>query len=103
MLAKVKQALRVKSTTVDDELLALIASGIADIRHAGASFEVTEEKDQGVVVDYVVTDPLVSNAIISYCKFSFGSPADMEKWKRIYDEQKGQMRESRAYGMEEVV
>ena len=103
MLEKVKQALRVKSTTADDELLALIASGIADIRHAGATFDYSTVRTQGAITDYLVDDPLASNAIISYCKFSFGSPADMEKWKRIYDEQKGQMRESRAYGMEEVL
>ena len=100
MLEKVKQALRVKSTTADPELLGLIAAAIADIKHAGPKFDATPVEVEGVVVDYTVPDPLASNAIIAYCKFSFGSPSDGDRWKRIYDERKGQMRESAAYGME---
>lgn len=102
MLNEVKAALRVKSDTANGEILGLIASGIADIRLAGAKFEATEVLVDNVVVDYTITDPLVCQAVIAYCKFSFGSPADMEKWKKIYDERKAQMRESKAYGMIEV-
>lgn len=102
MLEKVKLALRLMTTVFDAELLDLIAAAIRDIKHAGPEFEVTETKSGGVVVDYTVTDELASMAIITYVRMHFGSPADYDRLKASYDEQKGQMRESTAYGMTEV-
>lgn len=103
MLEKVKLALRLMTTVFDDELLGLIAAGIADIRHAGPTFQFSEVKTEGVVTDYTVTDALASMAIITYVRMHFGFPADYDRLKASYDEQKGQMRESTAYGMTEVL
>ena len=101
MLAALKLALRLTTTVYDSELLGMIASAIADLQHCGPKFIVTPVKDlQNNVIDYTVTDPLVQMAIITYCRMHFGSPADYDRLKASYDEQKGQMRESSAYGME---
>lgn len=103
MLEKVRLALRLQTTVFNAELLGLIAAAISDIKHAGPEFTVTEVKNaQQVITDYTVTDALASMAIITYCRMHFGSPADFDRLKASYDEQKGQMRESRAYGMTEV-
>ena len=102
MLEKVRLALRLQTTVFDAELLGLIAAAIRDIKHAGPQFVATEVKAAGVITDYTVTDELASIAIITYVRMHFGSPADYDRLKASYDEQKGQMRESSAYGMTEV-
>lgn len=102
MLAKVKLAKRISTTVFDAELLDLIAAAIADLRHAGPQFDVTEEKDNGVVIDYTITDPLVSRAVVTYCVMNFGAPDNYAELKASYDEQKGQLRESSDYGMVEA-
>lgn len=100
MLEKVKLAMRINTSVFDSELLDLIAGAIADLRHCGPEFVTEEVADNGVVSDYTVKDPLVSRAIVTYCRMNFGSPADYDRLKASYDEQKGQLRESSAYGME---
>lgn len=102
MLAKVKLAKRISTTVFDSELLDLIAAAIADIKHAGVRFAADEVRTDGEVTDYDVTDPLVSRAIVTYCVMNFGSPDDYDRLKASYDEQKGQLRESTAYGMEAI-
>lgn len=102
MLARVKLALRVATNAYDAELLDLIAAAAVDIAHAGAVIEVTPVETDGVVTDYTCTDPLTRTAIVTYCRVHFGAPADYERLKASYDEQKGQMRESTAYGMVEA-
>ena len=52
------------------------------------------------MVNYTVTDPLTAKALITYVRLNFGSPADYDRLKASYDEQKGQLRETAAYGME---
>lgn len=102
MLAKVKLALRVATDVYDSELLDLIEAAAADIRHAGPVVDITPvlSTASGEVEDYTVLDPLARQAIITYVRAHFGSPADYDKLKAAYDEQKGQLRESFAYGME---
>ena len=100
MLERVKLAMRISTTVFDAELLDLIAAAIADIKHAGAQFEVETTEENGVATDYAVTDPLASTAIVTYVRMMFGSPADFDRLKAAYEMQKGQMRESMAYGME---
>lgn len=95
MLEKVKLAMRISTTVYDSELLDLIAAGIADIKHAGAQFTATQTKS-----DYTIDDPLVARAVVTYCRMMFGSPADFDRLKASYEMQKGQLRESLAYGME---
>jgi len=100
MLARVKLAMRISTNVFDAELLDLIAAGMADLRHCGVQFDSSEVKTQGVVTNYTVDDPLASTAIVTYCRMMFGSPSDFDRLKAAYEMQKGQMRESTAYGME---
>lgn len=100
MLAKVKMAKRISTTVFDPELLDLIAAAIADLKLIGIEFDVTEVKNQGVVTDYTITDPLISRAITTYVVMNFGSPDDYDRLKASYDEQKGQLRETSGYGLE---
>lgn len=102
MLAKVKLAKRIQTTVFDSELLDLIAAAILDIKHCGVEFEATPVLTDEAVTDYVIDDPLVSRAVITYCVMNFGSPDDYDRLKASYDEQKGQLRESSGYGMEVV-
>ena len=78
MLEKVKTALRIKTNVYDGELTDLIASAQLDLGVAGV-----------IVPDNI--DALVTRAIITYCKMSFGLPEDYDRLKRSYDEQKAQL------------
>ena len=78
MLDDVKLALRLTTQAYDAELNGLINAGLADLGVAG----VTEDD---------TTDPLINRAVITYCKVHFGSPADYDRLKAAYDEQKAQL------------
>ena len=69
MLEKVKLALRISTDKYDSELNDLIESAKLDLGVAG------------VVVPQTV-DALVTKAIITYCKMSFGLPEDYDRLKR---------------------
>ncbi len=84
MLEKVKLALRISTDKYDTELNDLINSAKLDLGVAG------------VVVPQTV-DALVTKAIITYCKMSFGLPEDYDRLKRSYDEQKAQMSNATGY------
>ena len=84
MLAKVKLALRISTNTYDSELNDLIEAAKLDLGVAG------------VVVPQTI-DALVSKAIITYCKMSFGLPEDYDRLKRSYDEQKAQLSNATGY------
>lgn len=84
MLEKVKLALRISTDKYDTELNDLIDSAKLDLGVAG------------VVVPQTV-DALVTKAIITYCKMSFGLPEDYDRLKRSYDEQKAQMSNATGY------
>ena len=84
MLEKVKLALRISTDKYDTELNDLIDSAKLDLGVAG------------VVVPQTV-DALVTKAIITYCKMSFGLPEDYDRLKRSYDEQKAQMSNATEY------
>jgi len=77
MLKRVKTALRVSTTALDGEILDLIAAARADLRLVG--------------VDASGDDPLIIRAVITYCRCHFSSPADYDRMKASYDEQKGQL------------
>ncbi len=66
MLNKVKMALRITTTAYDDELMDLIEAAQLDLGIAG------------VVVPNQI-DAIVSRAIITYCKMSFGLPEDYDR------------------------
>lgn len=85
MLEKVKKALRIKTDAFDDELNELILSGATDLGIAG------------VLVKSENPEPIISRAIITYCKMSFGLPEDYDRLKRSYDEQKAQLSNATGY------
>ena len=78
MLDQVKMALRIKTNVYDSELTYLIAAAKLDLGIAG-------------VVLPGELDELVTRAIITYCKLSFGIPEDYDRLKVSYDEQKAQL------------
>lgn len=81
MLETVKKALRIVTNAFDDELNNLISAGLIDLGFGGAMEEV-------LTTD---ADPVVTQAVITYCKMNFGLPEDYDRLKRSYDEQKAQL------------
>lgn len=77
-LDKVKMGLRIKTTAYDEELMDLITAAQLDLGIAGVEVPST-------------LDEIVTRAIITYCKMSFGLPEDYDRLKRSYDEQKAQL------------
>lgn len=78
LLDDTKVALRITSAVYDSELTSLIEAAQADLGIAGV-----------LIVDE--TEPLIKRAIITYCRVHFGSPADYDRIKASYDEQKAQL------------
>lgn len=87
MLTAVKLALRISTNAYDDEIQALIDAAYLDLGIAG------------VDTTTLVGDPLVVQAVKTYVRMSFGSPADYDRLKRSYDEQKAQMQSATGYGL----
>lgn len=83
MLDLVKKALRITTNSFNDELNHLISSALIDLGFGGAMPE--------VLVVTTDTDPIIAQAIITYCKMNFGLPEDYDRLKRSYDEQKAQL------------
>ena len=87
MIDKVRNALRISVTdnlALNEELQDLIDAAKLDLGIAG------------VVVPQTV-DPIVTKAIITYCKLSFGLPEEYDRLKRSYDEQKAQLSNATGY------
>lgn len=84
MLEKVKLALRIVTNKYDSELNDLIGAAKLDLGIAGVTVP-------------SALDALVSKAIITYCKMSFGLPEDWDRLKRSYDEQKAQLSNASGY------
>ena len=84
MLNKVKTALRITTDAYNDELTDLIESAKLDLGIAGVKLPKK-------------IDELVTKAIITYCKMSFGLPEDYDQLKRSYDEQKAQLSNATGY------
>lgn len=73
MLEKIKQALRIKSNSLDLEIQDLIESAKADLNISGVK-NLDEE------------DPLIIQAVKTYCKANFGlDNKDSEKYQKSYD------------------
>ena len=84
MLDKVKMGLRITTNAYNDELTDLIEAAKQDLGIAG------------VIVPETI-DEIVTRAIITYCKMSFGLPEDADRLKRSYDEQKAQLSNATNY------
>lgn len=92
MVDKVRNALRISVTdnkAINEELNDLIDAAKLDLGVAG------------VVIPETI-DTLVTKAIITYCKMSFGLPEDYDRLKRSYDEQKAQLSNATGYTNWEV-
>ena len=81
MLELIKKALRVTTDAFDDELTQLMDSAIIDLGFGGMDSS----------IDLDSADPVVTQAVITYCKMNFGHPDDYDRLKRSYDEQKAQL------------
>lgn len=88
MLDKVKLALRLTTNAFDSELNDLVAVALADLKIAG--------------VEAAAEDPLISRAVITFCRVHFGTPDDYDRVKASYDEQKAQLQMATGYGFAEV-
>lgn len=87
MLEAVKLALRVTTTDFDDELIGLIRAACADLGIVGVQAEAT------------TSDPLLTRAIVTFCKANFGEPDEYDRLKQSYDEQKAQLISATGYGL----
>ena len=90
LLNDVKVACRVASSAFDDELKDLISSALADLG-------ITDIKATMLVETNL--EPLIKQAVITYCKMNFGFQADgyYSRLKASYDEQKAQLLMSSPY------
>jgi len=79
-----KTALRVTTNAYDSEIQEYIDSAKLDLGIAGV--EVPES-----------SDALVNKAVMTYVRMSFGSPANYDKLKASYDEQKAQLMNATGY------
>lgn len=87
MLEKVRLALRITTTAFDSELQDLIEAAQADLGLAGVS-------GGGLTPE---SDPLITRAVITFCKAHFGQPDDYDRLKAAYDEQKAQLQMATGY------
>ena len=84
LLDNCKMALRVTTTSYDAEIQEYINSAKLDLGIAGVEVPAT-------------TDALINKAIMTYVRMSFGAPANYDKLKAAYDEQKAQLMNATGY------
>lgn len=89
MLEQVKRALRITTSVFDEELGELIEAGLDDLGIAGVDARENQDK------------PLISRAVITYCKVHFGEPDQYDRLKAAYDEQKAQLMTAYGYTSKE--
>ena len=85
MLAAVKLAMRpaIKTSAYDSEIWDLIDAAKADLALVG----ITVDED----------DPLIRQAVKTYCRLHFGNPEDPERLRAAYNEQKAQLMHATGY------
>ena len=83
MLEKVKTALRVKNAAFDEEIEGLIAACKADLRLAGIILP--EDKQPAESKTPIADDPLITRAIILYCKANYGFLSGSEQFRAAYE------------------
>ena len=85
ILDDVKLALRLTTDAYNEQLNLLISAAEGDLGISGLP--------EGDYSD----DPLVKQAVITYCIVHFGSPSDYDRLKASYDEQKAQLQMATGY------
>lgn len=84
LIAAAEKALRIVTTSFEDEIGSLLDAALLDMGVAGVTVP-TE------------IDALVQQAAITYVKMNFGHPDEYERLKRSYDEQKAQLASCTGY------
>ena len=100
VLKKTKDAMRIKTTAYDGELVGLIDAGAHDLIMAGVRFNGTvsfEATQSGITDNSTLTDNLVIRAIITYVRLNFGSPDDFERLRAAYRDQKAMLMNCSTY------
>lgn len=87
ILSETKTAMRLTKTEYDPEITRLIDAACADLGIAG------------ITATSATDDPILIQAIITFCRLNFGSPADYDRLKESYDEQKAQLQTAVGYGL----
>lgn len=92
-LDRCKTALQIAAdvTAYDNDINDFIASARLDLKIAGV-VDPVDHTDQSAE-----DDKLILKAIVTYVRMSFGSPADYDKLKASYDEQKAQLKMADGY------
>lgn len=91
MLTLVKLALRISESAFDAELEALISDCMAELATLGVLPLMNPEDD-----------PQIRTAVISYCKWRFGSAPDAERWEHIYTDKATKLMSATGYGLKEA-
>ena len=76
-----------KGSVLGHETMGIIEEVGKDVHHL----------KKGAGVETTVADSLVNKAILTYVRMSFGAPANYDKLKASYDEQKAQMMMATGY------
>jgi len=84
VLQAVKLSMGITATVYDPEISALIDAATLDLQHA-----------LGKTVN--VSDALILQAIKTYCRMSFRSPADYDRLRASYESQKGMLQIATGY------
>lgn len=78
-----KTSMRIVTDAYDNEITGYIQAALSDLGIAGVAYD--------------AIDNLVVKAVMTYVRFSFGSPDDYDKLKASYDEQKAQLQVATGY------
>ena len=85
LLQAVKLAMAITVTDYDQEIMDLIAAALTDM------------ESNGINVDGKESDPLVLQAVKTYCRAMFQSPADYDRLLASYHMQKGHLMHCTGY------
>ena len=85
MLEKVKLALAITVDDFDSEIEDLILAALYDL------------SSNGVLALEKQTDPLIVQAVKTYCRAHFHSPADYDRLLNAYEEMKGHLMHTTSY------
>lgn len=91
LLDRVKMAIPITTNKIDPLIEDTIAAAIADLRVVGIKS-----------ADAADADPLLRQAVITYCRCNIGNPPADEyaRLKDSYDEQKAMLQGATGYGLE---
>lgn len=90
-LAKIKKALRISHTVLDEDIMADVDACLADLKVCG-------------IIDPQETDPLIYNAIKLYCRSLYtDDTVKGAEYLRRYDALKACLQMAEGYGWKDVV